>query len=294
MSLVNGRQVRFGGNFASLKDYASKVIVKAIPFLETQVITIVSSQFKLIDNSILSGVISLGTSTLTNGGVVAASLPGAVGIASIVKINDSLGNITNLIRIRNASTHDPITISDREIFALVQAASTVVDGDAIGGIGSENLQLSFVYVASDGTLTLTSVSGTIEFQVNKAYLNSGLPAYEFQGGNVSPDIVAPAGGPSTLQKIATYLITTGFIANEVINLVTGGGGVAGIATPGGDNASIALGANAGVFNADNQIAVLENGIKQIKGSDFIYNSPTSGHFVIALDAGDYFEVTFFA
>lgn len=290
MSLVNGRQVKFGGNFTSVRDYADKVIVKAIPFVETQTLTLTADQYALVDESILSGIISIGTTTTANGGVVAGSLPGAVGTASIVTIGDTLGNLTNVVEIRDATTHDPISVSDRQVFGLIQAASTVVDGDPIGAAASENLQMSFAYVAADGTLTLTAVTATIEFQINKAFQNSELPTYEFQGGNVAPDIVSAT---PAAQKIATYLVTTAFAANEVITL-TSGAGSSGVATPGGDYAAIALGGNSGAFNANNKISVLENGVKQVKGTDFIYDSTTSGHFAIVLDIGDYFEVTYFA
>lgn len=289
MSLVNGRQVRFGGNFTSLKDYAGKVVVKAIPFVEAQTLELSADQFSLIDSSILAGVISVGTSTLGGGGVVAATLTGAVGTAAINTISDALGNPTNLVKIREASTHDPITVGDREVFGLIQAASTVADGDAIGAAASENIQISFVYAAANGTLTLTAITADIEFQVNKAYLNSGLPTYEFQGGNVSPDIIAPS---AAAPKMATYIVTTAFAANEVITLTTGAGGVTGVTTPGGDYATVALGASGSAFNANNQVIVQENGIEQVKGSDFIWDSATSGHFAIPLDVDDTFKVKY--
>jgi len=287
MSRISNQQVDFGGNFNSLKNYAEKVVVKSIPFVETQTYVLAGVNYILLDATVLPGNIALGTTTTRNGGIVSASLAGAVGTAATTSIADSMGNITNLVKIRDAVTNDSIMYLNREVYGLIQAASTVVDGDAIGAVASENLQMSFVYLSSAGVLTLTPVTATIEFQVNKAYLNQNLPTYEFQGGNVNPDIV---GGSTLVTKIATYSVTNAFLANEIITLTTGNGVTAGTSTVGGDYANVALGANASAMNTNNDIAIYLNGVKQKKADDFVWDSNTTGHFSISLDNTDYFEV----
>jgi hypothetical protein len=221
--------------------------------------------------------------------VVAAALVGAVGTAAVTKITDSLGNVANLVALRDSVTKDPVTYQSNEVFGLIQAASTATDGVAIGAAASENLQVSFVYLNASSVLTLCSVSGTIEFQVRKMFTDENLPTYEVESGSAGPDMVAPVAAAA---KVAKYLVTTGFAAAEVITLTSGAGAASGASTPSGDYAAVALGASANAFRDNNDIEVHENGVEQIKSTDFIWNSNTTGHFAIALDAGDAFVVKF--
>lgn len=99
---------------------------------------------------------------------------------------------------------------------------------------------------------------------------------------------------TTVQKVAKYVVTTAFVAEEVITLTTGAGATAGVTTASGDTAGVALGASANAFRDNNTIEILENGIEQVKSTDFIWDSATTGHFAIALDIGDTFTVKYFA
>jgi hypothetical protein len=103
-------------------------------------------------------------------------------------------------------------------------------------------------------------------------------------------MVAPTGAS---QKVAKYVVTTAFAANEVVTLTTGAGGVSGISTPSGEYSGVVLGASANAFRDNNQIEILENGVEQVKSSDFIWDSNTTGHFIIALDVTDTFSVKYF-
>jgi hypothetical protein len=291
MGKINKRQIGYGGNFATLFDRASKAVVKSLPFVSTQVLTASAAQFKLIDSAILPGNISLGTTSVYSGGVVAAALAGAVGTAATTKIVDSLGNVANLVQLRDSTTKDPIVYLTSEVFGLIQAASTVADGEAIGATASENIQISFVYIAANGNLTLCPVSATVEFQVRKMFTDENLPAYEVESGSAAPDIVTPS---ALTAKVAKFVVTTAFAANEVITLTTGAGAASGAATPSGDYATVALGASANAFRDNNNIEVIENGVEQVKSADFIWDSTTTGHFIVALDADDTFNIKFVA
>ena len=293
MSKMNTRQVNFGGNFATLYAYANKRWVKPLPFIETQVLTAAGVTYKKISATEVTGVISKGTASVTSGGVVAAALAGTVGTAATTTISDTLGNIANIVPIRNASTHDPILASGFEVFGLIQCSSTVTDGDAIAAAASENLQISFVYIAANGTVTLTTVTATIEFALNVMLTEANSPVYEVFNGSARPDIVEP-GAAATVQKVAKYEVTTAFVANEVITLTTGAGGTAGITTASGDYAGVTLGASSNAFRDNNTVEILENGVEQVKTVDFIWDSATTGHFIITLDIGDTFKVKYFA
>jgi len=290
MAKINKRQVAFGGNFASLYNLAKKAWVKALPFVPTQTLTLTADQYSLISATELPGNISLGTASTYSSGVVAAELAGAVGTAATTYISDSLGNIANIVPIRDATTNDPITYLDFEVFGLIQAANGTLDGAAIGAAASENLQVSFVYIAAGGTVTLVPVTATIEFAVRVMLTEENLPTYEVAIGSITPDMVAPTGAS---QKVAKYVVTTAFAANEVVTLTTGAGGVSGISTPSGEYSGVVLGASANAFRDNNQIEILENGVEQVKSSDFIWDSNTTGHFIIALDITDTFSVKYF-
>ena len=287
--LVNERQVylRKGGNFTALVDYLDRRKVVGIPFNDTQELAVSSAQYALVDTTEISGTIALGTTTAENGGVVAAALAGAVGNAATTNITDSFGNILNLVNIRDASTNDPILDSnDRVVYGLLQAASTVTDGDAIGAASSENIQLSFVIVGADSALALTTINDTIGFTVNKMYYERNVPTIYKEGGTLERDIVGASMIEPTVRK---YVVTTAFAADEVITVSTGAGGVSGASTPSNDSIT-SLGADAATFNADNRTRVRLNGVQSTKGVEATWDSTTTFHFNTALDIGDRFEI----
>lgn len=296
MSNINERQISFrsaAGNFSTLKDYLDGRIVKRIPFVDSQDVSPSSAQFSLIPSTILEGTISVGTSTTNSGGYIAAELAGAVGTAATTTISDSLGNILNMVAIRDASTHDEIQegVGDtaRTIFGLIQCSNAVADGTSIGGVGSENLQISFVYYAEDGTITLaTALTRTIEFQSNKVITRRNYPTIALEDGanSLTPDILERDIEPTQ----RSFIVTTGYAANEVITLATGDGASTGRSTTSGD--TLTLQATEGAFNTDNTTKIRLNGIQQRKGSgnDVVWDSTTTLHFTTALDVGDYIEV----
>lgn len=294
MGGINARRVdiRSGtSTFATLDDYLKAKDVYLLPFNETAKVTVSGANVTVIDSSMtVASLLAIGSTTTTNGGLVAMLAAGAVGTGATTTLSDSLGNVTNAVPIRDATTHNLITESGgKEVYALIHAASTVTDGDAIGAAASENVQLSFVYTATDGTVTLTSITATIEFGQKNMYYKRQRPEYMQVGGNPDAEVLIST---STSATQGNYVVTTAFAAGEVITLSTGAGAGSGVTTMTGD--TIALGVDAATFNANNLLQVFMDGIEGTKAVDVIYDSSTTFHFALALDVGDRFVVRLLA
>lgn len=300
MSLINERHVdtdragdtKGGGNYGTLMDFMNRRRVDMAPYSETDIV-VAGAQFILVDDSMISGTIALGVNSQeTTGGIVAAALAGAVGTAAITSINDTLGNVTNIVEIRQATTHDPILdvvgASGRRVYGLLQAASTVADGDAIGAAAAENLQLSFVYIDASGVLTLIAVNDSIEIAVPKLTAERHMPTYFKTGSVAEADVIAPSIVPSE-PVVRKLVVTSAFAASEIITVATGAGAGTGASTPSGDTVAT-LGTTAPNFNTENRTRIRLNGTQVTKGSDVIWDSATTLHFVIALDPGDEVEI----
>ncbi len=270
-------------NYATLKDFMDRRRVIPLPFNETAKVVVGGANVVLINSTMTVATnLAIGSGTAINAGLFATVLAGAVGTGGINTTSDSLGNIMNMVHIRDATTHDSITTSGgREVFALVQAVSTATDGDVIGASGSENTQLSFVYVASDGTLTLETVTATIEFSQNNVYIERQTPTIMLQGGN--PDALSV--------ELGEYVVTTAFVASEIITLSTGAGTSSGVSTFTGTD--VELGVSSSAFNDNTKLQVLLNGVRCDKGVDVVYDSTNTFHFVLPLDVDDRFEVQLF-
>lgn len=296
MSLINERHIdadragdnKGGGNFPTLMDFLNRRRVTVAPFSEAD--QSANGQYILINSTDFPGVIALDTSSgETTGGYNAAQLSGAVGTAATTSINDALGNVTNLVEVRDATSHDPILdTSGRKVYGLLQAASTVSDGDAVGAAGSENLQVSFIIIDAAGTMTLVSVTATIEIALPKLYAERHMPTYFKEGSTAEADVIAPSTVPGE-PKVRKYVTTAQFAANEVITISTGAGSGTGAATPSGDTIA-SIGATSSDFVNDNRTRVRLNGDQLTKDVDAVWDSATSFHFSVIVDVGDTFEV----
>lgn len=296
MSLVNERHIdtdragdaQGGGNFPTLMDFMNRRRVVLAPFNEAD--QVANAQHVLINSADFPGVVALGTSSEeSTGGYNAAALPGAINNADNVVINDALGNVTNLVEVRDSTTHDPIMDSSgRKVYGLLQAASTVADGDAVGAAGAENLQVSFVIIDASGAMVLVAVNATVEFAVPRMYAERHLPSYYKEGSTAEVDIITPSvvpGEPVTRK----FDVTAQFAANEVITVSTGAGAGTGTATPTGDVIA-SLGATPGDFNNDNRTRVRLNGTQLNKGEEAVWDSATTFHMNVIMDVGDTFEI----
>ncbi len=277
-------------NYDTLKDFMDRRRVIPLPFNETAKVVVSGATVVLINSTMTVATnLAIGSGTTVNAGLFATVLAGAVGTGGINSTSDSLGNILNMVAVRDATTHDAITTSGgREVFGLVQAVSTATDNDAIGASGSENTQLSFVYVAADGTLTLETVTATVEFVQNNVYIERQTPTIMLQGGNPDADAIAV---DALSVELGEYIVTTAFVANEVITLSSGAGASSGVTTFTGTD--VELGASASAFNDNTLLQVLINGVRCDKGVDVIYDSTNTFHFILPLDIDDRFEVQLF-
>jgi hypothetical protein len=296
--MINSRHVSVlrpdtGGNYSTLMDFMKRRKVMRMPFAEAQTVAVTAAQYVKIDSTthIPSGVLTVLKSglaaALTNGGVCAAELAGAVGTAATTTQADSLGNILNLVFIRDSVTHSEVkTASDSTVFGLVQCTNGVAEGAGIGAAASENTQLSFVYIAADGSLTLApAFTQTIEFQVNKLYMESHVPTIFLEGGNQDAVVVEP----KIVDPLCRVLTVTGaFAANEVITLSTGGGAGSGTSTATGD--TVVLDSSSALFNANSNVRVRLNGVQLIRGVEAIWDSTTTMHVLLAMDVSDVLEV----
>lgn len=283
--LINALHVFFADSLSTsyntILDWFLGKDVYVMPFNEADIS--VNGQFKLLDSTNFSGTIALGTNSATSGGWHAAALAGAVGTAATTSIADADGHVTNLVEVRNASTHDPILDANgRAVHGLLQAASTVTDGDAVGAASAENIQVSFVIVAEDGTLTLTSVTATVELALPKLITRLLRPAYSKAGLIPRADVLA-----STALLVRKYVVTTAFAADEVMTISTGAGSIAGAATPSGDSIS-SIGVDSATFIAASTSRVRINGI-QLDKTD-VWESATSIQLPVALSVGDRVEI----
>lgn len=272
-----------GGLFPTLKDRLDRTGIKKLPWLETAAVAPAGANFAVLDSTKVSGNLAIGVGSTENAGIVAALLAGAIGVASTNTIAGGLGAIANKVAIRDASTHDPVIdeATGREVYGLLQAVSTAVDGDPIG---AANLQISFVIVDASGVITLVNVDDPVEFIRHALYVDRSTPNYILEGSGAGADAIQ--GAVYDINQ-RTFLVTTAFASGEVITLATGAGGFAGIATPVGD--TILLPATAGEFNLDGKIQV-EDGGPCFKGVDVIWDSTTTFHFNRILDVGDTFTI----
>jgi hypothetical protein len=260
-----------GGNYATLEDFISRRKVKATPYQGGQEVTTSAAAFALIDSSVLAGTLAIGTDTTQEqGAVVAAQLAGAVGTAATTKIQDAIGNVLNLVDIRETESNDPITDTDgRRVYGLIQAASTATDGDAIGAAASENLQISFVKYDASDTLVTVALTGDIEFVVNKIYSDKYLPILFMEGGATPVDVVVK----DSSQKERVYTIATDNApAGLEINLDTDALAENGTSTVTIDaDMSSTLGtaplpASGATFANNPGIQIYRNGVKLLKGA----------------------------
>ena len=298
---VNARQVNIlrpntAGTWTTLDQFMNRKRVLPIPWVEAQAVAVAAAQFKLVDSTthLVAGTLAVLTATppttlITNGAICAAALAGAIGNAATTNHTDNYGNILNLVMIRDATTHDEVTVNvggtERTVFGLLQCASGVSEGAAVGVAASENTQLSFVYIAANGTLTLTAITATIEFQVNKVYIESQQADVMFIGGRAEEAVIEPK---AILPLVRKFVVTAAFANGEVITLATGAGAGTGTSTPTGD--TVVLDATEVAFNANHLNRIRLNGVQLIRDIETEWESTTTISVNIIMDVGDVLEV----
>ena len=295
---INARQVNTlrpdtGGNYTTLYDFLERRRVMRMPWDEVQEIAVAGANFVLVDSTThLAGDTitvmdaSPPTTAVTDGGICAAELVGAVGTAATTNYTDSLGNILNMVEIRDASTHNPIkTATDLTVFGLIQCANGTAEGANVGANAAENLHISFVYVAADGTLTLETITDTIEFQVNKLYTEGHVPTIFLVGGSVDLAVVEPLVQEPLCRKL---VVTAQFASGEVITLATGAGDGTGTSTATGD--TVLLDSSEALYNADNSVRIRLNGVQLIRDVEVEWESTTTLSINLIMDVNDVLEI----
>ena len=157
----------------------------------------------------------------------------------------------------------------------------------MGTTGIENLEICFVVSDGAGAFAKATggVTGSIEFDLNRAFAERFTAKISLDGGNATDvDVIADL----SLIRYSDYLVTAGFVGGEVLTLSTGAGGVAGTSTRGGDVAAITLHASSALFVADNSCKCTLNGVKGTKGAgeDFDWQSVDSVAILSPLDVSD--------
>lgn len=296
--MINARHVNVlrpdtGGNYATLMDYLERRKIMRMPWDEVQEVEVSGADFVLVDSTThLAGdtltVLDADppVTAVTDGGIAAAELVGAVGTAATTSHSDNLANVLNLVMIRDAATHNEIkTATDLTVFGLIQCANGVAEGANVGANAAENTQISFVYIAADGTLTLITITDTIEFQVNKLYTEGHIPSIYLEGGNVDLMVIEPI-VQEPLSRVLT--VTAQFAANEVITLSTGGGDASGTSTGTGD--TVLLNSSEALFNGDNCVRIRLNGVQLLRDVEAHWDSTTTMHITSIMDIGDVLEI----
>jgi hypothetical protein len=291
--MINARQIaiRTGGLYANLEALLNQTTVLPMPFVETQQLTAAAAQFALVSSAVLGGNIARGSSSAASaGGIVAAPLATAVGVADLASLADANGAITNLIALKDNTTNDPILDANgREIRGLLQCSAAVVDGAAIGAPGSENLQISFVVFDAAGALALVPYTGTLVFQVNRLYALRHRPSGLLLGSNGGGQDVIDPGSIIPLPRRVTLTVTTAVDAAAVINVQTGAvTSGAGALTAAGD--TVALPGTATIFNANPLVWVGRNGVVQMPVTEVSWVSATQMSFAAALAVGEVITV----
>lgn len=300
MSLINERHIdtqRAGdaqgpGNFPSLMDFMNRREVKLNDF-NINVISVTGQQQVHVLPADFAGKIAIGTtSAQTNGGQQAASLStSATATPATTTIADSLGNITNLVEVRDATTHDPIlNLTGRKIYGLLQADVNANDGDDIAPLNGQpsNLQVSFVVIDADGTMTLEHVFGDIHLALPRLFALRHIPEYVKCGSNADTDVIQQRS--ATYSLIRYYDVTTSINANTVIDLngidVSNGT----IYTDVSGSSLTSIGSSSAAFEFNTDLFVRINGTVLRKGTDVVQQSSTTFSFNVMLDPGDSFQI----
>lgn len=302
---IHSNQVKLnfeGGNFTTLEDFAKSREVYTAPLSTSQVLSVTSQNYALLDSTKLPAatIAKDTTTTQSNGAIFAASLVGAIGAGAITSANIE-GAIANLVEIRDSVSNDPVSdVNGRKVYGLVQCDNGVTDGASVAASGSENLQLSFVIIDDTGTLNLTVVDGTFKFYVNKIRSLRNRPALGMAGGSALSDI------PDTknLQRkwkaytVSAAVAPTGMQINLSTDAVTGNGSA--VITPDADSNDLGgtpLPNTGTLFKTNASVKFFRNGLQQDKGKtnsagDVGYVSSTTIQLNTALAIGEtiYVEV----
>jgi len=221
-----------------------------------------------------AGTVAVGPASTEDGGYVAAdeanfTVAGTLGVG-LSTASDGDGVLLNRCSILDADTNDhPDTPAGEQIFGLLQVISGSADGVAIAGVGSENLQMSFVYIdkVTDIITATTLPAGTYHFSLPRQRNFYGLNRGALLSGGALPSIIDP-GSSSPRLPFKEFDITAGAIiaAGDPLNINTGAFTTAGARTTlVASYGTIALPASGAEFRDDERIIIDRNGRQESRG-----------------------------
>jgi hypothetical protein len=227
MPLINARHIdthragdaKGGGNYPSLMDYLNQRHVVGTPF--NGEIVVVGSNVALLSTTIFPGaLLAIGnTSTSTDGAILAAVSASPVGTADTSTVSDDLGNIANLVEIRDADSHDPIVDepTERKVFGLLQAGQGTVDGSPVGAVGSENTQITFITFGTNDAIIPVSITTTINIAVGRLFARRHLPEFIKQCAPLVDEVPQTSGGSAMAGLFVTDVTNagSGIVGNKV-------------------------------------------------------------------------------
>lgn len=224
-----------------------------------------------------AGTVAVGGGSTENGGFQVAdeanfTIAGTLGVG-LSQIADPDGTILNSVDIIDAATNEPPkTANDETIFGLLQVVTGTGDGAAIAGAGSENVQISFVYVdkATDAITATTLPAATYHYAPARFYTFYGLP----RGALLSPGgSVADSGEQAPKLPFIEFDIssTPRPLANDPFTITTGVFTTAGAQTVVSSDGTVALPSSGADFRDDSRIKVYRNGVLQSKGQNAAAN-----------------------
>jgi hypothetical protein len=160
-------------------------------------------------------------------------------------------------------------LTGRKIYGLLQADVNANDGDDIAPLNGQpsNLQVSFVVIDADGTMSLERIFGDIHLALPRLFALRHIPEYVKCGSNADTDVIQQRS--ATYSLIRYYDVTTSINANTVIDLngvdVSNSTNYTDVS---GDPLS-SIGSSSAAFEGNTDLFVRINGTVLRKGTDVV-------------------------
>jgi hypothetical protein len=202
--------------------------------------------------------------------------------ATITKIDniktetDQIGTITN--------TGGTATIAQ-----VLGDANNVSVISRLGTIASYiDTEISAIKVETDqiGTVVNTGGTATLAAVLGNPSANSISNRLATIDSTVNAILAIVANIANLVNR--NFVVTAPFDANEIITFTTGSGNSGGTSTATGG--TMVLPSSGAAMLADNTCRIFLNGVLQVKQTDFVWDSTTTGHFTFALDVADWFSI----
>jgi len=196
-----------GATATNLHDKLTAIRAISSPPDPGRTVVVSGADFALLDSSIVSGNVAI--SGGNSEGVICTQVAGAVGSNYTTAASDNYGNLLSQISVVNHATGKVFTQSNTRVFGVLQCASTVTDGDAIGAAASENIQVSFIYEDAAGALQPATLTGTVRLGLVQGFIEANAPSHV--------TTAAPQAPSSFGQEVDAQPISKTFVAAEALS-----------------------------------------------------------------------------